>query len=138
MRIVQLIYGLILIMFTACGSLGPTAETHVSSLKGIWTLQYEKNSQLGLSNEPVTLSFDQNSPSEIGGFSGCNLYGGNYTYSGDGMIKFSEIFSTKRACPDLDIENKFFELMNSVNRFEVKGNDLYLYKDKLLLMHFEK
>lgn len=130
-----LLLGLFLII-VSCGTV-PTGESAISALKNEWVLQDVNISQSGLNAEPITIIFDAEEPNRISGFAGCNWYGGSYSIQEDN-IEFSQVFSTKRACPDLDIESEFLNLLNDVNRFEIRGNNLYLYKDKLVYLHFKK
>lgn len=103
---------------------------------GEWILQNENSNQVGLNNQAVTLSFDIDQKN-INGFSGCNNYRGDYS-DVENTVQFNDIMSTKRACPDLTIESYYFDLLGKVNNYQVKGNSLYLYKDKILLLHFKK
>ena len=131
---------ILLFSFTAfilhsCGTVKKTPEK--VSLAGEWKLQNNNEIQTGMSGEAITIAFDLAETNRISGFGGCNNYGANYTAEA-GYITLTEVFATKRACPELDAEDQYFELLNLVNRFEIQGNDLYFYQDKLLLLHFEK
>lgn len=71
-----------------------------------------------------------------GGNGSCNQFGSSFTLSGD-SIRFSGILSTKMYCEDVQaIENTFFELLGQVNRFEIKGKTLLLYRDRDVLLEF--
>lgn len=138
MKNYHIIFAFLTLIITACGSVANTGQNARNSLKGEWILQNDRSNELGMSNEPVNIKFAIESENDVSGFAGCNYYGGTFEDSPNGNLNFSELFSTKRACPDLDVENKYLTLLNLVNRFEIKGNDLYLYQDNLLLLHFEK
>ena len=138
MKAIHYIWVVMLLVLASCGTVATTGSTDAASLRGEWKLQNDNANETGMSDEPVTISFDMETENSVGGFAGCNYYGGTYSDGTNGMLTFSAMHATKRACPDLNIENQFFELLNLVNRFEIKGNDLYLYQDSLLLLHFEK
>jgi heat shock protein HslJ len=135
MKIAHIISGIILLLLVSCGTV-ITGDSN-ESLKNQWVLQDNNQNQLGLNEEPITISFGLEEANKITGFAGCNYYGGNFSFN-ENEISFSDIYSTKRACPDLDIETEFFNLLNEVDNYEIKGNNLYLYKGKLLYLHFKK
>lgn len=86
-------------LLAACAS--PATELVGTS----WVLQtLDGNGQVGraVSGQPVTLQFT--SATEMGGFGGCNSYGGSYQASG-GRIRFSNIVSTLMACADEEFTN---------------------------------
>lgn len=134
MRIFSVIAAALILTLTSCGTVPATVSTN---LNGEWKLQNDNSSETGMSDEPLSIAFDVQEAGKITGFGGCNYYGGNYSKVESG-ITFSEVYSTKRACPDLDDENRFFELLNKTDRFEIKGNNLYFYQDNLLLLHFKR
>ena len=53
------------------------------------------------------------------------------------LINISTIFSTKMFCEETQqTEDAFFKQLEKVNRFEIKGKTLMLYRDKELLLEF--
>lgn len=61
-----------------------------------------------------TLKTDQN---RVTGFAGCNTLGGEYTLEKGNRIRFSNMLSTMKACPDVDVNEaellKVFELADN-------------------------
>ena len=52
-------------------------------------------------------------------------------------IELSQIISTKMFCEDTsDLENKFLRELERVNRYQISGNKLYLYKGNRLVLKF--
>jgi heat shock protein HslJ len=75
---------------------------------------------------------------KAGGNGSCNSFGSTMTVKGD-SISFTHTFSTKMYCDEVQsTENYFFNLLQKVNRYEVNGNSLLLFKDKNPLLEFEK
>jgi heat shock protein HslJ len=66
------------------------------------------------------------------GNGGCNQISGNYSL-GKKNIHFSEVISTKMSCEDIAFENSFLSTLNSIDRYEVRGNDLLLKRKKDVL-----
>jgi heat shock protein HslJ len=63
------------------------------------------------------------------GNGGCNQINGNYNVDKK-MIRFTEVLGTKMSCSDIEFENAFLSTLSTINRYEVRGSDLLLKKDK--------
>ena len=63
------------------------------------------------------------------GNGGCNQLNGNYTIDKN-EIRFTEVIATKMSCSDIEFENTFLSVLNSVDRYEVNGNDLRLKRKR--------
>jgi heat shock protein HslJ len=78
---------------------------------------------------------------KFGGSAGCNTYGGAYEISGD-QLSFHDINSTLMACVDGQImqqEQRYFDALQSVGTFEVKGSHLTInYDSGKDVLEFEK
>jgi heat shock protein HslJ len=72
------------------------------------------------------------------GNGGCNRINGNYTIEKRSEIRFTEISSTKMACPDLAFENTFLETLGKVNRFEISDNNMLLKDDNKVLLILQR
>lgn len=84
----------------------------------------------------ATLNFDADG--KIGGKSFCNGYGGNTTFTANGL-KFSEIFGTKMYCEAVgDAENKYTADLAEVNAAKISQDKLHLLKDGKVLMVFTR
>jgi len=81
------------------------------------------------------ISFDQEKK-RVGGNGGCNSFGGSLIVINN-LISITHIFSTKMFCEETQqAEDAFFKQLEKVNRFEIKGKTLMLYRDKELLLEF--
>lgn len=67
------------------------------------------------------------------GNGGCNQVNGNYSVDKN-TIQFNEVISTKMSCDDIEFENTFLSALGSINRYEVKGNDLLLKRKREVLL----
>ena len=82
----------------------------------------------------VYLTFSQGS---FSGFGGCNTIGGEYRRNGFN-IEFYHIISTKKYCESISSnEFSFLNLLKQVNRYQIRGNTFYLFRDKILLLKFQ-
>jgi len=72
-----------------------------------------------------------------GGNGSCNMFGGTLAVDGDKM-SITQIISTKMYCEGVQqTENSFLIQLEKVNRYEIKNDKLFLYRDKELLLEFE-
>ncbi len=100
-----------------------------------WMLDSIGDKAVSKGSEPPFLSFDP-AKGGAGGNSGCNVFGGNYKSEGN-TLKITDVISTMRACEEGDrmaVERGFFDGLQNADRYEIKGEKLYIYQgDKLLL-----
>ncbi|MBQ8335674.1 MAG: META domain-containing protein [Tidjanibacter sp.] len=88
-----------------------------------------------LSEQKVpTIIFD--TEGGVGGYAGCNSYGGQYKivpseveYQKDivGKLSFGAMFATKRFCPNDKIELRYLSLLDKIDSFTIEENKLYLF-----------
>jgi len=87
-------------------------------------------------NTKAFIKFNQQKRS-AGGNGSCNTFGSSLTVNGD-KISFKDIFSTKMYCDGVQqIEDKFFQQLNKINRFEIKDKTLLLLRDDEVLLEFQ-
>ena len=67
------------------------------------------------------------------GNGGCNQVNGSYSVDKN-TIQFKEVSGTKMSCDDIEFENTFLSALGSVNRYEIKGNDLLLKRKREVLL----
>ena len=66
----------------------------------------------------------------VTGFTTCNRFFGHYEASGGGRLRFSSLGSTKMACVEAarsQQEQRFMDVLQSADRYEITGNTLTLY-----------
>jgi len=100
-----------------------------------WVLQDESGSVYGFNGQEVTMNFIEDNGLQAAGFAGCNNYFSGVELYPD-KITFTQPGSTMMACPDMDGENAFLDLLTQVNDYEIVGSEFNLYKDKIILMRF--
>lgn len=71
-----------------------------------------------------------------GGDTGCNAFGGSYTKRGT-TLSITGIISTQRACEEggkMTTEREFLNGLRRTNRYEIRQNRLFLYRNNELLL----
>lgn len=64
-------------------------------------------------------------------FMGCNSLGGNYEIKEGNKVAFSKVVSTMMACPNMDIENDFKSIIETIDNYTIFKNKLSLNKAKM-------
>lgn len=75
----------------------------------------------------------------VSGNAGCNNYFGKY-YPEKKELDFSRMGMTRKMCPEpvMKVENAYINNLRQVEKFELEGNNLFLYdKDHNLMITFE-
>jgi heat shock protein HslJ len=106
-----------ILLLAACAA--PAGEFQLAGTS--WILQSIDGLPVGgpVDGQNVTLEFT--SATEMGGFGGCNSFGGNYQ-AGASSITISNIFSTLRACVDNNIsrvETDFFSALQAASGYSL-------------------
>lgn len=70
------------------------------------------------------------------GNGGCNRFGGKFEKNGD-HIQLGPLFSTKMYCAAMQgIEDNFMQQLATVDRYNIQGNKLVLYRQDTLILEF--
>lgn len=71
-----------------------------------------------------TLKTDEN---RVTGFAGCNSITGEYKLEEGNRIRFSNVGTTLKICPDVDVnESEFLEVFNLADNYTINGDVLSL------------
>lgn len=68
---------------------------------------------------------------EVSGRASCNSFGGPVTWTKPNRLKFGNLVSTLRACPDLDKEKQYFEVLEKADSYHLEGDTLQLFKARM-------
>lgn len=116
-------------------------ETSTQDIQGAWALTQIGDKPIKENLEtPITLELDLTEGSAHG-FAGCNLFFGAVTIGEERNIAFSNIATTRMACPDMTIEQAFTAALREVKRYqydEAKGELQLFDASGQLRLRFEK
>ncbi|MEH0154834.1 copper resistance protein NlpE N-terminal domain-containing protein [Limibacter armeniacum] len=77
--------------------------------------------------------------SRLSAFAGCNNIMGAYELSEGNRITFSQMASTQKACPDMEVEKNFVKALEMADNFTLKDGTLSLNRARMApLARFEK
>ena len=120
----------IALIVISCGAISG-GKKQVSLVNTKWTL-VDKS----ITTKIPTLSVEAN---RITGSGGCNKYFSDLVLNAEnGNFVVGNVGSTKMACNDMMTEQNYFNLLQQVNKYQVKEGYLELYKDNLLLLKLKK
>lgn len=109
-------------------------KVEVPALAGTrWVLVELMGKPVSVGAEPSvnpTLEFSDDGAS-ISGNGSCNSFGGAVTFSGPNRLKFGALAATLRACPDLDLEKQYFDVLEKADSFHHEGDRLELHRARM-------
>ncbi len=100
-----------------------------SSIIGIiWALSTLEGQQLPSSaSGEKTIHFRLLDDGKITGFTGCNTFNGAYRLKNANHIRFAQMLTTMRACPDIAVdEPMFLKVFESADSYIIEGDTLIL------------
>jgi heat shock protein HslJ len=127
---------LLVVLAAACS---PRVSPDASLVGNKWTL-VEMNGvpvQVSGSDKDAHLVFNT-VEKRYAGSSGCNRMMGTYNMKSNGDVKFSPPAGTMMACVDQAFENMFMKFFATVDRYEIRNDELVLKKDKTIVMRLKK
>ncbi|GAB3429260.1 META domain-containing protein [Niabella aquatica] len=74
------------------------------------------------------LIFEKDSNRAVGN-GGCNGFSASFELKENDGIALSHAAATQMACPNMDIEQQFFEILTKVKSYQIDGNSLTLYSE---------
>jgi heat shock protein HslJ len=84
-----------------------------------------KTAPTGAGRHRATLRFEPDT-ARVGGFAGCNRFGGPYATSGD-SLRFGSLVSTMMACTDgMELESDYLAALQATRRYELSSTQLKL------------
>lgn len=69
------------------------------------------------------------------GRTNCNRFFGRYRLDGR-TLDLGDLGMTRMACPDMEYEDAFVRMLDEVDRYEIRGEELTLYDDAKQLATF--
>ncbi len=89
----------------------------------------------GFHKEPHLILKDKDA--RFAGNAGCNNFMGSYKLEKGNKIKFSKVASTLMACPDMETESAFKDVLEKADRYTVEGKEMTLFAGATPLAKFE-
>ncbi|MBC7994086.1 MAG: META domain-containing protein [Rhizobacter sp.] len=115
----------------------PAAPSGNSPLRDTrWTLQ-TLDGTVAASTGPQTTHLVLHSASQrLSGFAGCNTLRGRHTQRGT-QLALTALASTRMACPQMQQEQRFIELLGVANAYRIEGQVLSLLQGETVRITFK-
>ncbi|MEZ4850330.1 MAG: META domain-containing protein [Bacteroidia bacterium] len=97
-------------------------------LTDLWIMSSMNGDPINRKTPLPELSIDI-SEMTIFGTDGCNAYSGSIQGLMPDKIKFADIISTRRMCPDMTIANVYYKGLNSITRYAINDDKLIFYDE---------
>lgn len=107
------------------------------ALVGAWTLTSINGEDVAklFSDKKPSIEFDADG--KVFGNGGCNSYRGTFKLE-ENTLSFGPLMSTKMACPSLEGEGKFMQLLASPVQATINGETLTFLKDGNVVLEFKR
>lgn len=115
----------------------PVKEKPYPLFETKWTLQQlqQGDTMVAVTAKKAFIIFDAERQSAHGN-GGCNVFGSTFTIE-ENRIHLAAPFSTRMYCTDTQgIEDSFLQQLPVVDRYEITGDTLRMYKGDTLLLGF--
>lgn len=111
-------------------------NTPIPDMRSLSLVLISKSGKMEMvdNNAIPSISFDKKN-GRISGKAGCNRYFGKVSFDQQ-RILISGVGSTQMACSDMEIESLYLKYLTAVNRYQLSGNNLQLFRDQELLLQF--
>lgn len=111
-------------------------STPIPDMRSLSLVRISKSGKMEMVDNNVipSISFDKKN-GRISGKAGCNRYFGKVSFDQQ-RIYISGVGSTQMACTDMEIESLYLKHLTVVNRYQLSGNNLQLFRDQELLLQF--
>lgn len=124
----------LLVAMTACGG----AQNNKPLEGTVWKLSSMEGipaSAIEGEDDAFTLLFN-GEEMLVSGRTNCNRFFGSYN-AADGALAFGDMGMTRMACPDMQYEDAFVEMLDKVDGFSIEGEELTLFGQQQKLASFK-
>jgi len=98
-------------------------------LNGKWTLQRLNDHPISKKYRVPSLEIDL-TQNQISGNNSCNDYTGQILSITASKMGLGNIAATQKMCRDMSIADEFNQALNSINTYQIKGDNLIIYNEK--------
>ncbi len=121
-----------LLLLLACRSPKPISDSSQDIRDKHWRLfELNGNAVQTRENTKGVYMVLHTAENRVNGNGGCNSFFGTYELKDEGRISFSPIGSTKMACPALDTESLFFEMLSKTDSYHLRNDTLQLFRARM-------
>lgn len=125
----------VLLAMTACGGTQNNLPLEGNTWK-LTSMEGIPAEAIDAEEENFVLLFD-GEESLVNGRTNCNRFFGAYTVEKEGDLSFGNMGMTRMACPDMEYEDLFAQMLDKVDGYSIQGEELSLLdEDGAVLARF--
>ncbi len=123
-------FAILLLLVLSCKSSSKTLSSSMD-LEGEWTIieAMKEDAASLMEDKKATIGF-RLEDSSFYGYAGCNRIFGSISRINDGEILFGTTGSTKRMCPNMNVELLVLKALNKIEKFYFEADGTLVFKDK--------
>lgn len=125
-----------LVLVRSGGRQAPVADAGLTNTRWILRTLDGEDVRIEQGQRPAFLQFGHGQDDMVHGYAGCNTFRGGYTVDGQ-SLELGRLATTRRACPDMTLEDRLYRAFAQVNRYEIESTWLILYGPDGELATFE-
>lgn len=119
----------VVLSLTSCNSSRNLVQ--LSDVKWVLESMDGKSLQMKENDKEVFIEFN-GTDKRASGMAGCNRFFGAYEMEGT-KLNFSQMGSTRMACPEMETETSFFQVLDRTDAYVIKEHQLsFLQKGKVI------
>lgn len=124
---------LVNLMLTNCNS-----ASNITLEKNKWKLVElnEDKNEVFSNKDAFTLDFSSIEEAKLSGIGACNRFFGTFKTEQD-SLNITMGGTTMMACPNLSYETTYFQALEKVETYDIKGNTLSLYSNGKIVAKFK-
>ncbi len=118
----------------AATAAAPTGNSPLRDTR--WTLQTLDGAVAASTGPQPTHLVLHSASQRLSGFAGCNTLRGRHTQRGT-QLALTALASTRKACPQMQQEQRFIELLGVANAYRIEGQVLSLLQGETVRITFQ-
>lgn len=125
-----------LVLVRSGGGSTPVADAALTNTRWILRTLGGEAVPIEPNQRPAFLQFGHGQDDRVLGRAGCNTFRGGFMVDGQ-KLEFGALATTRKACPDMSLEDRFYRALGQVDRHEIQGTWLILQGQAGELATFE-
>ncbi|MDE7069397.1 MAG: META domain-containing protein [Alistipes sp.] len=118
---------LVILTAACCPCRKHAKSTNIPLAGTVWQLAQLDGRAFAAEADRFTVVFD--GKGNLSGEGACNRLMGSYEASASGDLKIDRMASTRMACPDMETEARFMQLLSEATHYRIDGQMLMLLRD---------
>ena len=125
-----------IVVVACCNCRATKGKKNTSILNTEWQLVQIGDENVQPEEDKFTIQFLEEE-NRFAGVGDCNRLTGVFQLNDKREVRFDQMGMTRMMCPNQEAEDRFVEMINKVDNYDIDGNMLLLFEGKTLLAVFQ-